>query len=320
MSRFTVRLAMVALLAGAACPAAAQDLALSPPSRPPGAYRITPRWDTYVFSQGDSSAITETRTTSWANVFSMQADLGALVVRLAIPISYAETTTRATVLGVSTTSHDDQAELGNIGAEALANIDLGTPDQRLLIGGGLALPTATDQLPSDRSQIRGLLTRAVAWRSSFRNAAAWQEHSFTLWPTAEYRLSVPWVLFTAEVALPLFIPTNSRVGGPLLRGNVELMFTFDVTGAVRILDVVDVGASFLAWALPSGAGYEDAAGGRPDLGQTAITLFVRTDDALDAPIGGGFEMIFNLDEDWGPTGDDNRFWGAHIFLTAKIDA
>ncbi len=318
MPRFTVRLAVLALVVSIAAPASAQDLA-PPPARPPGAYRITPRWDTYVFSGGTSSGFIETRTTSWANVFSAQLDLGGLVARIAIPIGYFATDARTTLLGVTTSSHGDQAELGNISLEALADIDVVSGDHRLLIGGGLALPTATDPFPSDRSQFRGLATRALAWRSSFRNPSAWQEHSLTIWPTAEYRLAIPWVLFSAAVALPIFIPTNSRVGGPLLRGNVEMMVTVDVTGAVRILDIIDVGGSFLAWALPSGAGYNYPGGGHPDLGQTALTLFVRTDDALDSPIGGGLEMIFNLDDDWGPTGSDSRYWGAHIYVTARID-
>jgi hypothetical protein len=321
MSRLTVRLALLlaVIATAAAVPASAQDLSSSPPMRPDRAYRITPRWDTYVFSTGTSSATTESRTNAWANVFSTQVDLGAVVLRLAVPLAFADFSSRITILGVTTSSHSSQAELGNIELEALADIDLGSPDHRLLIGGGMALPTATDPLQSDGTDFRGAAIRIFNWATSFRNAAAWSDNSFTIWPTVEYRLATPWILFTASVALPLFLPTQSRVGGPLHRGNAELMFTSDITGAVRLLESVDIGASFLAWALPSGAGYHDASGAQPDLGQTALTLFVRTDEAIDSPVGGGFEMIFDLDNSWGPTGDDGRFWGAHIFVTGQID-
>ena len=75
--------------------------------------------------------------------------------------------------------------------------------------------------------------------------------------------------------------------------------------------------------MPSGIGDlpfdERAAISSPDLGQTSLTIFVRTDDDLESPIGGGVEMIFCLDDDWGPTGSSGRYWGAHAFITAAID-
>ena len=154
--------------------------------------------------------------------------------------------------------------------------------------------------------------RLTAWRTSFREAAAWMEGSFALWPSAEYRYASDWVLFTTSAAMPIVLPMDSN-GGALGRGLVEVMVSGDVTGAVRFVDTVDVGVSLLAWALPSGLETSR------DIGQTALTLFVRTDDQLDFPVGGGLEMIFNLDDEWGPTGGDGRYWGAHIFLTARID-
>lgn len=319
-------LALVLLVGLLASPAAAQGHELAAPVRSAGEYRVTTRWDSYVFSAGRSELGLDSRSTSWANVLSAQLDVGALTVRLSVPLAYIDGERHSTFASMPFAVHYDQAELGNISVEAFGAVDLGTPEHRLLLGGGLAAPTATDQAAGDPLDLTGRIIRASAWLSSFRNPAAWQEHSFALWLSAEYRLSVPWLVVTAAAALPVFIPTDSRVGGPRLRGSVEMMVTVDVSAAVRILDIIDVGAAFLAWAMPSGAvGAAPPAIllrpglGVPDLGQTAVTLFVRTDDALPFPIGGGFEMLFNLDETWGPTGSQDGYWGARVFLTARID-
>ena len=320
-----MRRGLIALALACALPAttSAQGLSFTPGAAPTGAYRFTARWDTYAHGQtatsGAAPAVSSTTITAWTNVLSAQLDLGAMVLRTALPLAYARRATRTTVLGTSTESSDDQAELGNVGLEGLASIDLGSPEQRLLIGGGIALPTATDQR-RDAFDVRGLLVRQVAWRTSFRNAAAWAEQSFTLWPSIEYRYAGPWVLVSVQGSIPIFLPTHSDVGGPLARGMAEVMLALDVSGAVRIEDVVDVGASLMTWAMPSGAGYHPGGGsGTPDLGQVAASIFVRTDDALDLPVGGGAEMIFNLDNEWGPTGDDGKFWGFRIFVSGRFD-
>jgi hypothetical protein len=298
--------------------ASAQDIQFGAHHRPSLSGRgnlgaVTARWDTYAFGENQDTAGAHTEITSWANMFSASADLGEFVFALAIPLGYAHSTT--SVAGVSRSS--DQAELGNIELEGFADIDIG-PEHRLLIGGGIALPTATDQLGSGGGfgGVTGYAVRQVGWRTSFRNPAAWADQSFGIWPEIAYRFQSEWVLLTATGSIPFFLPTSGSSGGAVLqRGNVEMMMMLDVAGAVRILDAVDAGVSFLGWALPSGAGVM----GNPDLGQTAATIFVRTDDMLDLPVGGGFEMIFNLDNSWGPTGDSGKFWGAHIFVYGRFD-
>jgi len=133
----------------------------------------------------------------------------------------------------------------------------------------------------------------------------------------------------ATAAIPIFLPTHGDYGGAVLgnvatyapgeaqiaRGNVEMMMTLEVGAALRLGNIVDVGASFLGWALPSAAGVR----GNPDLGQTAIALSIRTDDALDFPLGAGFEWILDLDNAWGPTGGDRRFWGGHAYIYGRFD-
>lgn len=276
-----------------------------------GVIRFAPRWDTFIFTQGQSSGAGSSTLTSWANLFSLEVDLGFLVLRGIVPLGFIHSS--STTAGISTS--DDQAELGNLTFEGYANVALG-PEHRLLLGGGIALPTATDPRCSGSfSCIRGPIVRAISWISSFRGAPLWAEQSFSIVPTAEYRLAVPWVLFSAIGSIPIFIPTDSNTGGPLGRGNVELMLALDVSGAVRIVNIVDAGISFLGWAMPSGAGLM----GNPDLGQTALTFFVRTDPELDSPVNGGVEFIVNLDNGWGPTGETNRYWGLHLWVGARFD-
>jgi hypothetical protein len=328
MKTASLALASFALvLALAPAGASAQGLSFAPPARPFDHYRVAFRWDTVAFGETSGGATDRTTLTSWSNIFAGQVDLGGAVFRLAIPLAYANFQTTTTILGVTSTRTSDQAELGNVELEGLANIDLGTntSEHRLLIGGGVALPTATDQRGSGGGGgFAGVVVRGFAWGTSFRNFAAWAEQSFTVWPTVEYRLTSQWVLFSAQGSIPIMFPTSSSVGGgPLGRGNVEVMLALDVAVAVRVVQIVDVGVSFLGWALPSGAGYDPDGPLGPrataDLGQTAVTLFVRTDDDLDLPFGAGFEMIFDLDNEWGPTGDDGKLWGARIFATAFLD-
>jgi hypothetical protein len=296
--------------------ASAQDAGFGAHARPTGAARITPRWDTYLFSTSTGRGGASSTITPWTNVFSVEADIETFVLDVAVPLSWVDISVDLGALG---STHTNQAELGNIVLEGFADIDVGA-EHRLLIGGGVALPTATDQLGSGTGGGGGFgagpLVRLLAWSTSFRNAAAWQDQSFGLWPELRYRFASQWFLFTATGSIPLYIPTNSMVGGAVLhRGNVELMLSLDVAGAVRVVEAIDIGLSFLGWALPSGAG----AMGNPDLGQTALTFFVRTDDALDAPIGGGAEFVFNLDNSWGPSSDANKLWGMHFFLYGRFD-
>lgn len=280
---------------------------------PAGTIRIAPRWDTFVFTSTQSAGFASFTTDVWANVFGVDADIGEAVFRLHVPLGYYAVTGSGGGMSV----RSDQAELGNVELEGYADIPLGS-EHRLLIGGGLALPTSTDPACGNPGcSGLGAGVRAVSWAASFRNAPAWAEQSFGIYPQIEYTLGVPWVLVRAVGSIPLLIPTESHVGGGgvLRRGNVELLMQLDVSGAVRIVDVVDVGVSFLGWAQPSGAGVA----GNPDLGQTAMTFFVQTDPELDFPITGGAELILNLDNSWGPTGDSGKFWGLHFHLGGRFD-
>ena len=317
----------------------AQDVGSGAHAMPTGEARITPRWDNFLFTGNHTDTLgvgtADTGGTEWASLFSAQADFRTFVINLAIPLAFGHSWATTTVGGASRTTNDDQAELGNIELEGYANVDIGS-EHRLLIGGGLALPTATDQLnfPTTGSlgtpvSLRGIPVRQGAWHTSFRNAAAWADQAFTIWPTASYRYATDWLLVRASGSIPFFLPTRGTYGAAVLgaplafspgettvaRGNVEVMFELDVSGAVRLGNIVDVGASFLGWALPSAAGMM----GNPDLGQTAVSLFAQTDEALDFPLGAGFEWIIDLDNAWGPSGGDRRFWGAHAYIYGRID-
>jgi hypothetical protein len=283
-----------------------------------GTIRIMPRWDNYVFTEhAPVGALGTFDVNIWTTTFGVDIDIGDAVFRATVPLGYERVSTSG---GTGTGGGSDQAELGNVLLEGLANIDLGSREQRLLIGGGVAVPTATDQACASGTGCsgRGNGVRQIAWAVSFRNAPAWTEQALTIWPSIEYRLGVPWFLFAANGTIPVFFPINSQLGGPLLRGNVELMLALDVSGAVRIVNVVDVGVSFLAWALPSGAGYTRGTVS-PDLGQTALSFFVRTDPELDVPVFGGAEFILNLDNSWGPTGDTGKLWGLRLFIGGRFD-
>ncbi len=275
--------------------------------------RLSARWDT-VFHTGtdaiDGLVSPSTQVTSytpWSNLLTLDVDTGTLLLRATIPVSYEVIhTTRPYELT------QDQAELGDIALEGLANVPLGAREHRLLIGGGVGLPTATDQAT-------GAQIRLVAWESSFRNAQLWVDQAISIWPTIDYRFAIPWLWVSALLTLPIFFPLSSTGGPqPLARGNVDVMFQLDARVALRLLDVVDVGVSFLAWALPSGAGYATTL---PwvDLGQTALALSVRSDELLDAPVFGGAEMIFDLDNRWGPTGAPGKLWGLRAFFGARYD-
>lgn len=287
----------------------------------PGGARLGVAYDEYVQTTGrhlvaPDLTFDDTRTW-WAQLVVGELDLGEAVIRAALPLAYYVDSTSGTV-----SSHYDQAELGNVELEGHASIDLdlGSNDHRLLIGGGVALPTATDQ-PCVGCGWAGAVVRLGAWQSSFRNAAAWADRALTIWPSVEYRYGGSAVLVTAAGTVAVFFPVDSAVGGPqpLARGMVELMLALDVSAALRIAEIVDVGLAFLAWALPSGAGYRDLVGITPDLGQTALTFFVRTDPALAEPVFAGAEMIFDLDPEWGPTGELGRVWGLRVLVGVRFD-
>ena len=338
-----MRSALILALAIACLPvtASAQDLGFGAHAMPTGYARITPRWDNYLFTGNHTDAVgaggtVDTGGTAWVSNFSVMADFRTFVVALSVPVAFTHTwQTTSNVPLLSGTRNDDQGELGNIELEGFANVDLG-PEHRLLIGGGIALPTSTDPLnaptagsPMTPIQTRGFFTRQAAWHTSFRNPAAWADQSFTIWPAATYRWASDWLVVNATAAIPIFLPTHGDYGGAVLgntatfapgetaiaRGNVEMMMTVEVGAALRLGNIVDVGASFLGWALPSAAGVR----GNPDLGQTAIALSIRTDDALDFPLGAGFEWILDLDNAWGPTGGDRRFWGGHAYIYGRFD-
>jgi hypothetical protein len=312
----------------------AQTIGFGAHAMPTGEARITPRWDNYLFTGNhtDNVAMLDSGGTVWASALSVQADFRTFVVNLSIPMAFLHTWATQHGLGGIGSFTDDQFELGNIELEGYANIDIGA-EHRLLIGGGLALPTATDQLnpgaPGSARTAYGPNVRAAAWHTSFRNPAAWTDQAFTIWPTASYRFANEWLLVRANASIPIFFPTHGTYGAavivppdgwpvgetPVARGQVELMFAADVSGAIRLGNIVDIGASLMGWALPSGAGMR----GNPDLGQTAVSFFAQTDDALDFPLGAGFEWIVDLDDAWGPTGGDRRFWGAHFYIFGRID-
>lgn len=339
MTKHVGTLVLASLLFVALAPRAhAQDVGFGAHPRPTSFARVTARWDNYLFTGNHSTDLgagtSDVGGTLWASSLSASADFGAFVVNLSIPMAFTHTwfSTHGVPLIADTQTFSDQAELGNIELEGFADIDIG-PEHRLLVGGGLALPTATDQYNlagagGGTTQTRGFFTRQAAWHAAFRNPAAWADQSFTLWAAASWRWATDWLLVHATGSIPFFLPTHGDYGGAVIgpvvfapgertiaRGNVEVMFQVDAGAALRLGNLVDIGASFLGWALPSAAGVM----GNPDLGQTAIALQIQTDDALDFPLGAGFEWILDLDDAWGPSGTDQRFWGAHAYITGTFD-
>ena len=306
---------LVALLV-AACAghAAAQDRAITMP--PPGRTRLSARWDTVFHTGTDTFAslplpgtLASPRFTSWSNVLSIEVDLGDALFRTVVPMTYEMISEGGPLFGPAS-----QAELGNVQLEGYANIGVGARAHRLLLGGGVALPTATDQGS-------GNWVRLLAWETSFRGAPLWAEQALSVSPSIDYRFAIPWLWIGATGTASVFFPIAAN-GGPqvLARGRVELMLALDAAIALRVLDMVDVGVSFLAWALPTGVGADSLDPLRfVDLGQTALTLSVRSDRLLDAPVFGGVEMIFDLDHEWGPTGAPGKLWGLHAFFGGRLD-
>lgn len=278
----------------------------------PGRMRLVAQWDSVVADAVVRDGPVSVRhALFWGNLVTLGVDLGDVVVHATVPLAFQATP-------------GFPPELGNIEVEALGDVKIG-PEHRLLIGGGLALPTATDPMPacSTSCSLNGV-TRMRTWAAVFRHAPAWSDQTFTLWPALSYTLGIPWFLLEVAGALPIFFPIEPHVGGPqpLARGQVEVMMTLEVAAALRVLQYVDVGASFLGWALPSAVGYRPAASGvpAPQSAQAAVTFFVRTDAQLDSPIGGGAELIYGFDA-WDSTLVFlPQLWSARLFLTLRIDA
>lgn len=308
---------LVALVATAAeaqtAPAAAPRAVTMPAS---GRVRVSVGWDGVLHTGSDTVVAISAgfgptayplTFVSWSNVLTGSVDTGDALFRAVVPQTYL-------VIDGPPVSPvgGDQAELGNVELEGLANVDVGA-EHRLLVGGGVALPTATDQG-------RGAQFRLVAWETSFRDAPLWVDQALTVWPTLDYRFAIPWLWVSALVTVPVFFPL-ARDGGPqpLSRGRVEVMVEVDAAAALRILDTVDVGVAFLAWTLPTGADRDPRSPPWIDLAQTALTLSVRSDPLLDAPVFGGAEMIFDLDGRWGPTGAPGKLWGLHAFFGGRLD-
>jgi hypothetical protein len=286
------------------------------PTPPAGHARVSARWDGVFHTGTDrlslpdpAGLVTGPATyTSFSNVLTLDVDLGHTVLRGVIPMSWERISTPG--VGAS-----DAAEFGNVELESLANVALDSGEMRLLIGGGVALPTATDQGSNTGSEVR-----LLAWESGFRNAPAWAASSLTIWMSIEYQLAIEWLWVSVVGTTPTFFPI-ARDGGPqpLAHGIPQQMLALDASASIRIARTFDVGLAFLTWALPSGINDPYFAGHTPDLGQAALTLIVRTDPAIDAPVFGGTEFIFDLDERWGPTGAPGKLWGLRAFLAARID-
>lgn len=274
-------------------------------------YRVTLRWDSTFHVDDVSSRVT------WANTLSVQADLSTVVLRTAVPLAYLS------ALRFS----GDQAELGDASLEALANVELG-PEHRLLIGGGVALPTATD--PSGHCRDAGGLSfycpyggteRAQAWAMGFRNPAAWTDHALTLTPSLEYTLGVPWFLLNVVAQVPIFFPTDSSYGGSIAHahGDVDVLLSLEAYAALRIVDVVDVGAGFAGLASPSSWATCSHCATLPD-SIAALTVFVRTDPTLASPVGGGAELVYDLTEGYAWwVGTLDPIWAIRLFVEGRID-
>jgi len=306
---------LVALLISIAPPALAQGDSRSITMPLPGRIRISAQWDT-LFHTGTDGYVplldtpsgpvpfpTVATFTSWSNVLTVDVDMRDAVFRAILPFTYEWV--RSPVINT------ESPALGNIALEGFANVDLGAREHRLLMGGGLSLPTADPAAAPT-------MARLIAWEASFRNAPIWTDSSLTLSPAIDYRLAVPWLWVQAIAAVPLFIPTSGR-GGPLARGAVEVMLSLDVTVALRLMNVVDLGVSFLAWTMPSGVGYSPPSPYAIDLGQTAVTVRLQTDPEIESPLFGGAELIVDLDREWGPTGTPGKVWGLRGYIGGRID-
>lgn len=251
-------------------------------------------------------------TTVLASAVSGEVDLDAAVLRLAVPLAFE--------------ARASQAELGNVELEALGSVNVGDRAHRLLIGAGVALPTGTDTASPCTDFVlcpgRGYAVRSLAWAASFRNGPAWAEQALTVWPSLEYRFAAPWVFVTFVASAPIFFPM-SGVGGPypLTRGRVELMLSIDASAGIRFGEILDVGLAWLGWVIPSALHVPVFPGASAfyDVAQTALALSIRSDDALRSPVGGGIEMIFDLDDPWGPTGASGRLWGARMFVHGRFE-
>lgn len=302
----------VCVIAVVASRAEAQRVSGSTPPRPSeGAIAVRVAEDATLFA-GNALGVSD--VTVLASAVSGEADLDVAVLRLSVPLAFV------------TQFRDDQLELGSVELEALGSVEVGDRAHRLLIGAGVALPTGTDTASTCTDFVlcpgHGYPIRSLAWAASFRNAPAWAEQALTVWPSLEYRFSAPWVFVSLTAAAPIFFPM-SGVGGPypLARGRVELMLSIDASAGIRFGEIVDVGIAWLGWVIPSALHVPmfPGASATYDVAQTALAISIRTDDALPSPVGGGVEVILDLDDTWGPTGASGRLWGARLFVHGRFE-
>lgn len=293
---------------------AAPQPAPVPPSAPPpppafgapavGTLRLSAAWSS-AFSVlavylEDGTLSFRHPTFVMAHALSVSLDFGSLLVRGTLPFGYLSEWQRDI----------DNAEVGNASVEAYADVPL-DPTQRLLLGGGLVMPSGTDPTCLDPCSTTGMRVRTRAWQITVRDGAAWSDETVTLVPTVDYTLGIPWFLLHAAASVPIFFPIDPNIGGPqpAARGAVDVMPSLEIQAAVRVEHWVDVGASFLGWVIatvddataltpppPTGVpvivGWDRHVGQRA---QAALTAFVRTDPELDAPVGGALELLFDLD-------------------------
>jgi hypothetical protein len=329
----TVVLGVVQLLARTAHGQAAARLAAPEPqaavqSGPPFAAPDTghawaaARIDSAIFVASNGGGVLS------ADTLTLQLDLGFAMFRADGSLGFAPDEAGHTRVAGS-----------NLELSGLADIPIG-PEHRLLIGGGMALPTARNgvsacsPLPTDTPCLRDAATRASAWAVGFRHAPAWADLSVTLWPELEYMLGIPWFLLHVDAAAPLFFPIvtdadGARWGGPqpLARGQVELMLTLELSAAIRLSTVVDIGATFLGWAIVTGLDAPAGCGSlcpdrHPQAAQGAISAFVRTDPQIDSPIGGSVELSYDLAPWWLSTSVFSptfQPWALHFSLFGRFD-
>lgn len=296
----------------------------------PGTLRLAGRWDSSFFvSPGyvdRSGLVWDPPITDIANELTLSVDLGSTVVRAMLPLGY-------THVVYDSLPTIDQAELGDLTLDAYANVEL-DPTQRFLIGGGVALPTATDTYCAGRCTSRGMNVRTRAWQITFRDPAAWSDQTITLVPSIDYTLGVPWFLLHVVGSVSIFFPIDPNVGGPqpAARGAVDVMPFLDLSAALRIERYADVGASFLGWVIatvnentpidpPSGLPFGSPRTVR-QFAQAAVTFFARTDPELDAPVGGTIELVYDL-HGWHTTDVYAPYlgqtWSIHASLHGRLD-
>lgn len=307
-------------------------LPATPPPRPAafaapavGQLRLAARWDTFLYV--GSASRYDPQVTQLANEMTLSLDFGSVLVRGTLPFAYANVPADVDTI--------DRSEVGNTSLEGYANVALDTT-QRLLIGGGVVLPTGTDPNCLSGCTHQGMNVRTRAWQISFRDGALWADETVTVAPAIDYTLGIPWFLLHVVGSVPIFFPIDPDVGGPqpAARGAVDVMPSLDLSVALRIEHWIAIGASFLGWVI---ATVNENTPTRPDVmvgtlvlpstrvgqyAQAAITGFVRTDPELDAPIGGEIEVIYDL-HSWHTNAPFEAYlgqtWSIHASIHGRFD-